>query len=76
MDCRVKPGNDHRCCAGVSGLLDLAETVVERVAGAADGADRIDLPAGIQQLSQAADVYVDGALIDVDVAAPDAVEQE
>src|SRR3979490_3400737 len=56
-------------------LLHLREPVVQRVAGAAHGADRILLAAGIEQLAQAADMYVDGALVDIDVAAPDAVEQ-
>src|ERR1700675_4541677 len=55
--------------------LRLRKTIVERVAGAAHGADRILLAAGIEQLAQAADVDVDGALVDIDVAAPDAVEQ-
>src|SRR5579872_2188295 len=56
-------------------LLNLRETVVERIAGAAHGADRILLAAGVEKLAQAADMHVHGALVDVDVAAPDAVEQ-
>src|SRR5664279_364649 len=56
-------------------LLHLREAVVQRVAGAADGADRVLLAGGVEQLAQPADVDVDGALIDIDVAAPDAVEQ-
>ena len=56
-------------------LLHLRKAVVERVAGAAHGADRILLAAGIEQLAQAADMHVDGALVDIDVAAPDAVQQ-
>src|SRR5262249_1511253 len=56
-------------------LLRFRKAVVERVAGAAHGADRILLAAGVEQLAQAADVYVHSALIDIDVAAPDAVEQ-
>src|SRR5579871_2164399 len=56
-------------------LLHLREAIVEGVAGAADGADRILLAAGIEQLAQAADMHVDGALIDIDVAAPNTVEQ-
>src|SRR6201989_3527329 len=56
-------------------LFRFREAVVEGVAGAADGADRILLAAGIEQLAQAADMHVDGALVDIDVAAPDAVEQ-
>src|SRR6266581_8397638 len=56
-------------------LLRLGKTVVERVAGAADGADRILLAARIEQFAQPPDMHVHGALIDVDVAAPDRVEQ-
>src|SRR6478752_4049296 len=56
-------------------LLHLREPVVQRIAGAAHGADRILLAAGIEQFAQSADVHVDGALVDIDVAAPDAVEQ-
>src|ERR1700760_2732531 len=56
-------------------LLGLGEAIVERVTRAAHGADRILLAARIEQLAQAADVHVDGALVDIDVAAPDAVEQ-
>ena len=48
---------------------------VEGIAGAADGADRIRLAGGVEGLAQAADMDVDGALVDVDVAAPDAVEE-
>src|SRR6476619_5688627 len=55
--------------------LHLRKPIVQRVAGAADGADRILLAAGVEQLAQAADMDVDGALVDIDVAAPDAVEQ-
>src|SRR5262249_3639627 len=36
---------------------------------------RILLAARVEQLAQAADMHVDRALVDVDVAAPDAVEQ-
>src|SRR5579883_1933416 len=55
--------------------LRLCDPVIQRVAGAADGADRILLAAGVEQLAQPADMDVDGALVDIDVAAPDAVEQ-
>src|SRR5438552_7458678 len=56
-------------------LLRLRKAIIQRVAGAADGADRVLLAAEIEQLAQAADVNIDGALVDIDVAAPDAVEQ-
>src|SRR5262249_39165500 len=56
-------------------LRALAEPVVERVAGATHGADRIDVVAAIERLAQPPDVDVDGALVDVDLAAPDPVEQ-
>src|SRR6185312_9579134 len=57
------------------GLVGPAEAVVERVAGAADGADRVRLLAAIDGLAQPADMDVDGALVDIDVRAPDAIEQ-
>src|SRR5579872_2051010 len=56
-------------------LLHLRKAVVERIACAAHGADRVLLAAGIEKLAQAADMHVHGALVDIDVAAPDAVEQ-
>src|SRR6185437_1576393 len=52
-----------------------AEPVVERIARAADGADRIRLLAAIDRLTQATDMHVDGALVDIDVRAQDTVEQ-
>ena len=55
--------------------LCLGEAIIQRISRAADGADRILLAAGVEQFAQAADVDVDGALVDIDVAAPDAVEQ-
>src|SRR5882757_934342 len=56
-------------------LLHLREPIIQRIAGAAHGADRVLLAAGIEQFAQAADMHIDGALVDIDVAAPDAVEQ-
>src|ERR1700747_1569519 len=56
-------------------LFRLGKPVVERVTGAAHGADRILLAAGVEQLAQAPDMHVHGALVDIDIAAPDAVEQ-
>src|SRR3954452_17399521 len=53
----------------------LAETIVEGIAGAADGADRIARMAAVDGLTQAADMHVDSALIDIDFVAPDAVEK-
>src|SRR5262249_57084684 len=53
----------------------LEEALVEGVAGAAHGADRVDGAAAVERLAQAADMHVDGALVDIDVAAPHAVEQ-
>src|SRR6478736_988305 len=76
-DRRYAP-DDTVCVARASHplrLLRLREAIVQRVAGAADGADRVLLAAEIEQLAQAADMDVDGALVDVDVAPPDAVEQ-
>src|SRR6202035_5627722 len=53
----------------------LGEAVVERVAGAPDGADRVGHAAAVERLAQAADMDVDGALVDIDVAAPHLVQQ-
>src|SRR5581483_181110 len=51
--------NDDAAGSGL--LLRLREAVVERVAGAAHGADRILLAARIEQLAQPSDKHVDGA---------------
>src|SRR5580698_6032129 len=51
------------------------KSIVQRIAGAAHGADRIDGVAAVERLAQAADMDVDGALVDIDVAAPHPVEQ-
>src|ERR1700688_1197941 len=59
----------------VARLRGLAEAVVQRIAGAAHGADRIRHAAAVERLAQAADMDVDGALVDIDVATPDLVEQ-
>src|ERR1700731_2919238 len=59
----------------VARLRGLAEAVVQRIAGAAHGADRVRHAAAVERLAQAADMDVDGALVDIDVAAPDLVEQ-
>src|SRR5262249_45342551 len=56
-------------------LRGLAEAIVERVASTADGADRVGLVAAIERLAQPPDMDVDGAFVDVDLAAPDAIEQ-
>src|ERR1700692_4846331 len=47
--------------------LPLRKAIVQRVAGAANGADRVLLAAGVEQFAQAADMNVDGALVDIDV---------
>ena len=56
----IGPRNDE--------LRRLAEAVIQRVAGAAHGADRVGLAAAVERLAQAADVHVDGALVDIDLA--------
>src|SRR5260370_8850329 len=56
-------------------LRHLRDPAVEPVAGAAYGADRILLAARVEQFAQPADMHIHGALVDIDVAAPDAVEQ-
>ena len=56
-------------------LTRFGEAIVEGITGPAHGADGILLTTRIEQFAQAADMHVDRALINVDVAAPDAVEQ-
>src|ERR1700681_1036911 len=56
-------------------LRRFREPVIQRVAGAAHGADRILLAARVEQLAQPSDMHIHGAFVDIDVAAPDAVEQ-
>src|SRR5438552_1522731 len=53
----------------------LMSRVVERVAGGSHRADDIGCAAGVQRLAQAADMDVDGPRLDVDVMAPDRVQQ-
>src|SRR5258708_57399 len=56
-------------------LRRFRKPIIQRVAGAAHGADRVLLAAGVEQFAQAADMDVHGALVDIDVAAPDTIEQ-
>src|SRR5206468_3255063 len=63
------------CAASGARSLRLGKPVVQRISRAADGADRVLRAGSVEQLAQAADVDVDGTLVDVDVAAPHAVEQ-
>src|SRR4030088_2686168 len=56
-------------------LSRFREPVVQRVAGAAHGADRILLAARVEQFAQPPDMHIHGAFVDIDVAAPVAVEQ-
>src|SRR5687768_1249763 len=52
------------------------KTLVEGIAGAAHGADRVGFAgAAVDGLAQAPDMDVHGAFVDIDVVAPDAVEQ-
>src|SRR5690606_13418770 len=52
------------------------KALVEGVAGAADGADGVDVAgAAVDRLAQAADMHIHRALIDIDIAPPDTVEQ-
>src|SRR5271165_6004493 len=70
---RLRPGcrGDGRRRAATG----LAVALVERVAAAAHGADRVRRPAAVERAAQPADMDVHGTLVDVDVAAPHAVEQ-
>src|SRR5262249_31909301 len=72
---RIGVSSNQRGYARGLALRTSAEPVVEGVTGAAHGADRVRSPPAIQSLAQAPDVHVNGALIDIDVAAPNAVEQ-
>src|SRR5271165_309353 len=53
----------------------LLKAVVERVARAAHGANRVDLGIPIERPAQSADMDVNGALVDIDVTPPHAIEQ-
>src|SRR6266540_6107885 len=73
---RVRGDHGGACLRTAAALrLHLRKPVIQRISGAAHGADRVLLAAGIEQFAQAADMDIDGALVDIDVAAPDAVEQ-
>src|SRR3954470_19073936 len=52
-----------------------SEPIVERIARTTYRADWIGLIRPIDRLAQTADVNVDGALVDINFRAPDAVEQ-
>src|SRR5262249_25945011 len=65
----------HFAQGGRLQLRRLPQTVVEGVAGAADGADRIGIVTAVERLAQPADMDVDGALVDIDFTAPHAVEK-
>ena len=71
---RVRRRRRRRCrrsaAEPASSLVEL-----EHVARAAHGAHRIGLVAADQRLAQPTDMDIDGALVDIGVAAPDAVEQ-
>src|ERR1700754_3501746 len=70
---RPGPGRDESgttCC-----LFDLREPVVQRVTGTTYGADGILLAARVEQFAQSPDMHVYRPLVDIDVAAPYAVEQ-
>src|SRR6267378_1982047 len=53
----------------------LDEAVVERIAGAADGADRVDGTPTVERLAQTSDVDIDRAFVDIHIAAPDAIQE-
>src|SRR6516162_10977742 len=74
----TRPGRlTAECCARPPSIRPgrLLEAVVERVARAAHGANRVALGIAIERAAQPADVDVHGALVDVDIAPPYAVEQ-
>src|SRR5262245_17713607 len=59
--------------AGTS--VDAAEAVVEGVAGPAYSANGISHMAAIDRLAQPTDMDIDSSFVDVDIGAPDTVEQ-
>src|SRR5688500_19460973 len=58
-----------------SALSRFPEPLVERVTRATHGTDGIGCTPAVERAAQPADMHVDGALVDIDVAAPNAVEQ-
>src|SRR6516165_4418776 len=56
-------------------LARFAEAIVQRIAGTAHRADRINTVTTIERFAQTADVHVDSTFIDINVAAPYSVEQ-
>src|SRR5262245_47960160 len=56
-------------------LRRFPEPFVEGIAGATHGPDGIGRTPAVERTTQPPDMHVDGALVDIDVAAPDAVEQ-
>src|ERR1700694_845116 len=71
MGPRFRGDDDHLLLS----LFRFRKPVVQCVAGAAHGADRILLAARVEQFAQPPDMHIHGALVDIDIAAPDAVEQ-
>src|SRR4029450_7495129 len=71
-DARAEPATPTAKCAGSSRL---PEPIVERVAGATHGSNRIRFVAAVERLAQSADMHVHRALVDIDLAAPYPVEQ-
>src|SRR5437899_976518 len=51
------------------------EAVVQRVAGAAYGADRVGFAAAIESLAEPPDMNIHSALVDINLGAPNTVEQ-
>src|SRR6185295_20225924 len=60
---------------GIARLGGFAEPLVERIARATYRSDRIRGAATIERAPQPPDMHIDGALIDIDIASPHAVEQ-
>src|SRR3569832_447103 len=51
------------------------KSLVEGVAGATHRADWVRLAAAVDGLTQAADMHIDGPLVDVDIVTPNPIEQ-
>src|ERR1700712_3738942 len=68
-------GNDSEYLFANRSLRCLRKPIIQRISCAAHGADRVLLAFRVEQFAQATDVHVHSALVDINVAAPDAVEQ-
>ena len=62
-------------CRSIAAYSPSREGLVERIARAAHGPDRIGLARQVEGLAQAADMHIHRSLVDIDVVSPHRVEQ-